>query len=746
MKYPENTSRLSLTSLHNAARRGDSASLQRLIATIDPLAAEKIAAVLRDGDSRGACISSPRTAAAPKNKVKGKGAGRTTSKLVHSQGKSGGKKKKAPCRLELLLRKQDSKRRTALYVACASGNTEIADALLTVGASLDGHGAWQRTPLHIAAFEGHTSAMRRLLGAGADPWALNDRGQTPSEVSQMFNANREALGLLEEAAIMRREVSTGTEGLIGTTFVHDDGQVGAVVDAAERWTFTLEVELDGWKMGNGSGAKLYLPVSGERLNTRAPPSSAGTVDTMNGDHTPSGSRSNPRNLTEPIPWLANTVQRMRLESEDLVRVTADSLIGARVSRRTPLGGGRVTAVRNVKIRCDLRTAASSTRAGPTTATATGRKRERRANATLSETRSEEPDLCDRGESLGMPMQEAQSCRSWCTASSDDDVGLKVLEVSLAAGLGAVGHHGDRERCQGEDGSKATSSCATPRGPENAVHGHRQVGPSGECSTRRCLSTRLVQVASNHGVPRRQLEQRPPSEDSCANDGDTDDESGTPDDWSVGTESAAEFDACVATTVNERTREGFGSQRAGTEIRSTNGRGALSQDIGLRTRRFSFLDNLVPLAALEGVLDCNHLPPSAMAPQSRARRRQLLSHWNTRMSVSMAAGGGASAAPTPYQRHRAHQYDTLQHSSGGYSMSPSPASTHSVLEVDDLSVRGARDREGDDDLLGIVGLEEKIEREECSAERMDGKRIGVEATRKALREALVLWSGKADILQ
>lgn len=42
--------------------------------------------------------------------------------------------------------------------------------------------------------------------------------------------------------------------------MYDDGQVGTVIDAAERWTFTLEVELDGWKMGNGSGAKLYLPV------------------------------------------------------------------------------------------------------------------------------------------------------------------------------------------------------------------------------------------------------------------------------------------------------------------------------------------------------------------------------------------------------------------------------------------------------------------------------------------------------
>lgn len=40
------TSRLSLTSLHDAARKGDSRSLQRLIAIIDPTAAEKVADVL----------------------------------------------------------------------------------------------------------------------------------------------------------------------------------------------------------------------------------------------------------------------------------------------------------------------------------------------------------------------------------------------------------------------------------------------------------------------------------------------------------------------------------------------------------------------------------------------------------------------------------------------------------------------------------------------------------------------------
>lgn len=47
-----NSSRLSLTSLHDAARKGDSRSLQRLIAIIDPTAADKVATVLQERDSR----------------------------------------------------------------------------------------------------------------------------------------------------------------------------------------------------------------------------------------------------------------------------------------------------------------------------------------------------------------------------------------------------------------------------------------------------------------------------------------------------------------------------------------------------------------------------------------------------------------------------------------------------------------------------------------------------------------------
>lgn len=85
----------------------------------------------------------------------------------------------------------------------------MADALLAVGAAVDGHGAWQKTPLHIAAFEGHTKAMRMLLGAGADPWSVNGRGQTPSEVNRIYNENREVQGLLDEAVAIRRVISAG---------------------------------------------------------------------------------------------------------------------------------------------------------------------------------------------------------------------------------------------------------------------------------------------------------------------------------------------------------------------------------------------------------------------------------------------------------------------------------------------------------------------------------------------------------
>lgn len=57
-----NTPGLPLVSLHDAARKGDALSLQRLIAVIDPSAAEKVAAVLFERKSVSSASSA--TAAA----------------------------------------------------------------------------------------------------------------------------------------------------------------------------------------------------------------------------------------------------------------------------------------------------------------------------------------------------------------------------------------------------------------------------------------------------------------------------------------------------------------------------------------------------------------------------------------------------------------------------------------------------------------------------------------------------------
>lgn len=59
-----NSPGLSLTSLHDAARKGDTLSLHRLIATIDPSAADKVAAVLLERDRHNKSVSRKGNAAA----------------------------------------------------------------------------------------------------------------------------------------------------------------------------------------------------------------------------------------------------------------------------------------------------------------------------------------------------------------------------------------------------------------------------------------------------------------------------------------------------------------------------------------------------------------------------------------------------------------------------------------------------------------------------------------------------------
>ena len=63
-----------------------------------------------------------------------------------------------------------------LHRAAARGDAGEIQALAKKGASPDARDAYQRTPLHVAAYLKQHAAMRALVAAGADPNALeNDR-------------------------------------------------------------------------------------------------------------------------------------------------------------------------------------------------------------------------------------------------------------------------------------------------------------------------------------------------------------------------------------------------------------------------------------------------------------------------------------------------------------------------------------------------------------------------------------------
>ncbi|CAM9844491.1 unnamed protein product [Pylaiella littoralis] len=294
---------------------------------------------------------------------------------------------------------------------------------------------------------------------------------------------------------------------------------------------------------------------------------------------------------------------------------------------------------------------------------------------------------------------------------------------------------DRNVCGSNEGGTEATSRAKRRGEGHEDDRHGQKEQWGDHAT----------AAS--GGPERCLHERVPDEQSGAlrciagyhsweNGGNDDD---ARNDCSVGRERAAEFDDYAEIVINERTHGDYGLGQVGAGSRSAHG-GASPQGIEFRTRRHAFLDNLVPLAAFEGILDCNKLPPSATTPLSRARRRWLLSQWHNRMSVS----------PSTAKVSMQHREDTPRHLRGGHSSPLSPSSssrpTPTTLEVDDLFFVGVGQRTSLDSTGDIVGLEEQIKREECSEGRMARRRAMMEATKKAVCEALVLWSKKADLLQ
>ena len=74
----------------------------------------------------------------------------------------------------------DKRHLTLLMHATKAGKTKLVAALLTAGAGVNIQAARSaQTALHLAAYDGYTSAAAILLGAGADPDLVNKWGETP---------------------------------------------------------------------------------------------------------------------------------------------------------------------------------------------------------------------------------------------------------------------------------------------------------------------------------------------------------------------------------------------------------------------------------------------------------------------------------------------------------------------------------------------------------------------------------------
>ena len=78
--------------------------------------------------------------------------------------------------------------RTALNIACCYGSYEAAEALCAHGAELDTRSdRRQRTPLIVAAANGHPKICAMLLALGADPSLKDKYGRTALDEARRFN-------------------------------------------------------------------------------------------------------------------------------------------------------------------------------------------------------------------------------------------------------------------------------------------------------------------------------------------------------------------------------------------------------------------------------------------------------------------------------------------------------------------------------------------------------------------------------
>jgi ankyrin repeat protein len=129
------------------------------------------------------------------------------------------------------LETRDIVSRTPLHWAAYRGHTESANTLIEAGADLEARdsGAW--TPLHYAAANDHPEAAKALVEAGADLEARTRYGKTPLHYAAANDHTEAAKALIEAGADLEARTRYGKTSLHWAAYLGHTEAAKALIEA-----------------------------------------------------------------------------------------------------------------------------------------------------------------------------------------------------------------------------------------------------------------------------------------------------------------------------------------------------------------------------------------------------------------------------------------------------------------------------------------------------------------------------------